>query len=144
MKIHFERREETAKFGNMINVMPLVDMVFLLLIFFLLTFSFTSVWAVRVNLPGIHNPDRQVEARVMRVAITADGALSLDGHSMNLDELEDALRVKMTGRKDTAVLLVSADAAVMHGEVVQVMGAARAAGIKRLAIEAADLKQTES
>ena len=138
--IEFQEEQNLTESGGP-DMTPMIDMVFLLLIFFLLTFSFTTVWGVNVNLPGMKEPEKRVESRVLRVAVASNGEIFMDSKPVGLQELEMRLQEKLAereGAEEDSVLIVSADAGSMHGRVVEVMGAARAAGIRRLAIEAAE------
>jgi biopolymer transport protein ExbD len=117
-----------------INLTSLIDVVFLLLIFFMVTYSFPDFYRKKldVRLPEARAADVS-QARVKRLVLDMDaaGRMALDGQDVAPAELEARLR----GR-DPAVtaLVVRADERVSHGRVTAVLGLARAVGITDVAI----------
>ncbi len=117
-----------------ITLTSLIDVVFLLLIFFMVTYSFPDFYRKKldVRLPAARAADASL-SQVKRLVVEMDaaGRIALDGAEVSLDALEGRLR----GR-DPAVtgLVVRADERVSHGRVTAVLGLARAAGIADVAI----------
>ena len=117
-----------------INIAPLVDVVFLLVIFFAVTTTFLETAGLRLELPASTSTAKR-EVRVLTVSLARDGQLSLDGDSVERGQLADRLRRALEEREQKSVLL-RADARAQHGEVVRVMDLIRAAGATGLTVDA--------
>ncbi|MDI6791981.1 MAG: biopolymer transporter ExbD [bacterium] len=115
-----------------LDITPLIDVVFLLLIFFLLSSSFIMQPGIKVTLPEATTDDIKTKKDVF-VTITRDGSYFLNEEAISLAVLPDKLRVMVAGEVDQ-LLIVKADREVTHGRVVEVMDIAKRAGIDRLAI----------
>ncbi|MDX2013075.1 MAG: biopolymer transporter ExbD [Myxococcaceae bacterium] len=122
-----------------INITPLTDIFLVLLIIFMVTSSVivnqgTGAKAgLKVNLPQGGAADVQAQTTDLSVAILSDGRLVLAGDVVSPDELKRAFDDAKAKNPDTLVI-VQADEGVPHGKVVEVMEAAKAAGLGQLAI----------
>jgi biopolymer transport protein ExbD len=122
-----------------INITPLTDIFLVLLIIFMVTSSVivnqgTGAKAgLKVNLPQGGAADVQAQTNDLSVAILADGRLVVGGDVVSADELKKAFADAKAMSPDTLVI-VQADEGVPHGKVVEVMEAAKAAGLAQLAI----------
>ncbi len=115
------------------DITPLVDVVFLLLIFFMLSTTFVVAPGIRINLPQADAETVRREKRDFRVKIAPDGALYVDDRAIDMGELERLLADASQNDRDTLVV-IEADEEVMHHFVVEVMDKAKRAGLNRLAI----------
>lgn len=116
-----------------IPMTSLTDIVFLLLIFFMVTTTFQASSGIQVKLPAssAQMPDEKV-ARVV-VSIKEDGRIFFDNTQVEDQNIEAAFRETASKNKD-ALVVIRADKEVIHGRVVMVMDAARIAGLTRIAI----------
>ena len=114
-----------------INVTPLVDITLVLLIIFLATSYLIAQQSLKVELPRASRT-QAVEARTVAIMVKAEGTIVLDGQPVDADTLRADLEALKRQRVDLQVL-VGADAAVPHGRVVDVMDAARVAGVEKIA-----------
>jgi len=114
-----------------LNMTPLIDMVFLLLVYFLLTAHFIEEEGIGVRLPTaaskVQRQDREVA-----VALSRDGVVFLDGAAVGLEELESHLRHAAEDGDTTVVVRGDRDVALQA--VVSVMEAAKKAGAKRIVV----------
>ncbi len=115
-----------------LDVTPLIDVVFLLLIFFMVTTTFASRSGIGVKLPESKAKERP-PSHVIELTLTAKGELFLDKGKVAPGQLGKALTA-MAKAHAGEVVVIRADAAVHHGRVVKAMDAARAAGFHKLAI----------
>lgn len=129
--MNFRPRRRAAT--GFIDMTPMVDTIFNLLIFFALSMNFLTNPGITVDLPDAAAPEVARQERDIRVVVTPDGAVRLDGAPVTLEALGARLRATAAERRDAQVL-IHADRRVPHGLVVAVMDAARAAGVTRLAI----------
>lgn len=119
-----------------INLTPLIDVVFLLLIFFMVTTTFREESEIEINLPQASKEPMEPMGEPMEVLIDRDGRFYVDRNlviNTQLDTLKRALRKATGDRKDPPVI-ISADANAPHQAVVTAMDAARQVGLVRLSI----------
>ena len=116
-----------------VEITPLIDVVFLLLIFFTITTTFVTTPGIRVKLPKASASEAQNEERDATVVLTRDDQIIFNHRSVDLKELGNGLQELSTKDPETLVI-VQADEAVPHGRVVEVMDLAKGAGLHRLAI----------
>lgn len=118
-----------------VNLTPMIDVVFLLIIFFMVGTQFTSQERqIDLKLPGagqlqamIVPPDRR------EVAVAADGTVILDGQTVTLEQLTSRLESMRAGFPDLRVV-VRADGTVQHQTVAGVYGAINRAGVADMSI----------
>ena len=133
MKFKRRRREQVE-----INLASLIDVVFILLLFFVVTTTFTRETRMQVDLPEAASgtPPEQSELTQLEVVIAADGGFSLNGQALiknDLDNLMAALQ-KESGGDNSLPLTISADAKTAHQSVVTAMDAAGKLGFSHLRI----------
>lgn len=128
----FKRRHERG--GDIeIPLTSLTDIMFLLLIFFMVTTTFQASSGIQVKLPAssAQMPEEKVERLV--ISIKADGRIFVDESVVEEGGLEGIF--KNTAEKNPETLVViRADKDVSHGRVVQVMDSARRMGLTKIAI----------
>ena len=130
MKFKRQRKEALA-----VNLTPLIDVVFLLLIFFMVSTSFTDLSELVVNLPEADGEQRQAETKALELVITASEEMFLNGVPFPADEknLRLILVEKAGSRRDIPISIV-ADADTRHAKVVMSMDAVSQLGFKQLSI----------
>jgi biopolymer transport protein ExbD len=112
-----------------INTTPLVDVMLVLLVVFLVTAPVLHR-AVPVDLPRVDAAPVDARRAPIRVSIDAQGSLSVDGEPVEVRALDGRLRTLASGADPD--LHLHADRAVRHERVVEVMAAARRAGLSRI------------
>ncbi|QPF73279.1 biopolymer transporter ExbD [Roseateles sp. DAIF2] len=121
-----------------INLIPFIDVLLVVLIFLMLSTTYSKFTELQVTLPTAEAEAMKERPKEILVAISADGRYAInrdavDGRSPEL--LAAALRQASGGNAEVMVI-VSADAAAAHQSVVNVMDAARRAGLSRLTFAA--------
>ncbi len=114
-----------------IDLTPMIDVVFLLLIFFLLTSIFSKP-SIPLNLPEAETAKYTDEA-VLSVVIKKDGEILLNGKMINKSELSDRLTVLYKNNELKNINLIS-DKGVPFGFVVEVIDIAKKAGATNISI----------
>lgn len=131
MKIRRQKRED-----NSINLTPLIDVVFLLLIFFMVSTTFTKETHMTVDLPEADGQASEETPDTIEILIGKDGSYAVNGNSLvnrQIKTLMSALREVSAG--DTGLpLVITADAETTHQAVVTAMDAAGRAGFVHLSI----------
>ena len=80
-----------------IEISSLVDVVFLLLIFFMVTTTFAEQSVVEVTLPNAEGESREVDSEVPSFTIDASGTFFLEGEAVAKDDIYEALEKRFTG-----------------------------------------------
>jgi len=130
---YYRRR---ARRRPVLDLAPMVDVVFLLVIFFMTSTSFVRpATGLPVDLPSAQRPPTTATARTVELA--ADGTIAYDGRSgLTPSQLQAALSAGLRG--DAKAVTLRADRRALHGRVVQVMDAIKRAGATRLTVAAQD------
>lgn len=117
----------------LIDLTPMIDIVFQLVLFFMVTTTFKTSSAIQVDLPR-SAPDVVVAEREdLFVVIGRDGQVFLGDSPVGSAALSAAFAAAAAARADTLVI-IKADRGTDHGTVVSVMDLARSYGLSRLAI----------
>jgi biopolymer transport protein ExbD len=143
-KPHFHDDDEgPAVFGD-INITPLTDIFLVLLIIFMVTSTALveqgqagSGAGVRVDLPKGAAREIAQAARDFPVGITAEGQIVIEGKAVDVETVKQRL-MALIKESPQAQVIIQADTGTHHGKVVEVMEAAKAAGVERLAIATSD------
>ncbi len=125
------RKKASLEKGKL-DITPLIDVIFLLLLFFMLSSSFILQPGIKVNLPESKVSEAQSEDNII-VTITAERKILLNDENITEGTLEIKLR-PIAKRTPDKIVIIKADDRVNHGLVVKVMGEIKSAGINRLAI----------
>ena len=116
-----------------INVTSLVDIVFCLLLFFVVTTTFANSLGINVNLPSAASGTVEAASKDITVSIDAGGRIFLADSPVTLSALKSEF-ARLEQQVSSSVLILRADEKVNHGLVVQVMDLAKEAGVQKLAI----------
>jgi len=117
-----------------IDISPLMDMVFILLIFFVVTSTFTRETGVEVTKPQAQSAS-QLEKENILIAITREGTIHVNERQVDLAGLRDILADILVKNSDREAVLIS-DKAAMTGILVQVIDACNIAGVKKVSVAA--------
>ncbi len=116
----------------LINITSLIDVVFLLLLFFVVTSTFLERPGLDLTLPAA-SPTEVARRDEVTVELDADGATWLDGARLESADLEAGIERALASAGTERVVL-EADERVPHGRVVEAMDAARRAGATGLVV----------
>ncbi|HUT69357.1 MAG TPA: biopolymer transporter ExbD [Desulfatiglandales bacterium] len=131
MRFSQPKREETS-LG--ISIAPLIDIVFLLLIFFMLTSHFETISGIDIRLPDISEKGRDRSDDNVVVVLDKAGTCYLQEEKVTLKDLY--LRLQQMTQKKKISLILQADQDVRHGLVVRIMDLANNAGVNSIVIAA--------
>lgn len=141
MNFRKSRRNESLD----LNLVPLIDVSFMLLIFFMVTTTFRQESQIQINLPKATNEASEIQGQPLEILIDKDGRYYVDRTQVintQLDTLKRALRKAMEGR-DNPPVIVSADAMSPHQSVVTAMDAARQVGLIHLSIATRNVNEEQ-
>lgn len=119
--------------ASTIDLAPLIDMIFILLIFFMVSAKFTEELAIEIERPGAASGEA-ADTRTLRVLVDAQGNVFVDGQPVQLwmvrTRVADAL-----ARAPKRPVLVAADKRVETGTLVQVIDGCRRGGAKDVGLD---------
>lgn len=132
--MNFRRRRQSAEIG--VNLTPMIDVVFLLLIFFMVSTSFNRETELVIDLPEAQGQAKTDDQQELEVVIDETGEARVNGQTLvdqNIRTLQAAL-YKVSGGDRSRALRISADAQAPHSAVVRVMDAAGQMGLVHISI----------
>jgi len=129
MLVHYKPR---PRLKVEIPLTPLIDIVFLLLIYFLLTTNFLVDEGIKIKLPQAKASAPQTEKEIT-VYVDRQGRAFLGNEEVSLAMLFDRLK-EMIGVRENKLVVIRADRAVILNKAVKVMDVAKAAGAGRLCL----------
>ena len=119
-----------------INITPLIDVVFLLLIFFMVTTTFSRETRLLVNLPEANAELVESQSAQIEIIVAREGNYVINGRPLVDNRFETLIRgleLESEGDRDLSIILI-ADAEATHQSVVTAMDAIRQSGFSRLNI----------
>lgn len=131
MRLRTSRKDELE-----INLAPMIDVVFLLLIFFMVSTSFNRESEIQVNLPEASSKPQEAKETPIEISIDSSGRFFVNREVLintQVATLKLALQKVAAGRTDIP-LIISADAVTPHQAVVTAMDAARQVGLTHVSI----------
>ncbi|MDH5484474.1 MAG: biopolymer transporter ExbD [Gammaproteobacteria bacterium] len=109
------------------NLTPLIDIVFLLLIFFMLTSHFVREEAINIELPKAETGEKLENNNTLEVVVRDDGVYLYENTEMDAVTLETVLRQQLSQRRDK-VIRIKGDRAARLGNAVELIDLSRKAG----------------
>ena len=117
-----------------LNLTPLIDVVFLLLVFFMLTTTFLDPEReLEIDLPQAESGAVAEEDRELVINVFEDGRITLSGDTVDPNALRQRLEQAATKDPETAVT-IRGDKKVQHGDIVGVLDACGLAGLYNLSV----------
>jgi biopolymer transport protein ExbD len=118
-----------------IDMTPMLDIVFIMLIFFIVTTVFVKEAGVNVNKPNGSLAVMPKNANIF-IAITEDGKVWMDKRQIDTDLVRANLE-RLMAEQPSDVIIIQADKEAEHGLVIEVMDQIKLAGIDRISIATA-------
>lgn len=130
--MNFQRGKEKEPLE--INLVPLIDVMMVILIFLMITTTYSRYTELQINLPTADVEKQAERPNEINVLVNAQGQYVVNRNTVNfrsVEALADELRRAAVSLKEP-VVVISADATASHQSVVRVMEAARAAGLSQI------------
>ncbi len=128
--MRLKRHLEIEKGLKQLDIAPLIDVVFQLLIFFMLTSSFIFQPGIKINLPKAVTSEIVKEKNLL-ITVTSENLIYLNNRPVTTRELVNELK---TAAKENRPLLINADRKASLGRVVEIWDLCRAQGISQVNI----------
>ena len=130
MRRRYAEQEEEAT----IDLTPLMDIVFIMLIFFIVTTSFIKEAGVDINRPSANTAERKERGNIL-VAITANDEIWIDKRRVDIRAVRANIE-RLKAENPEGSVVIQADKESKNGLLVQVMDQARLAGVSNISIAA--------
>lgn len=117
-----------------INFIPLIDVLLVIIIFLVVSTTFSKFSELKINLPIAEANQSKDKGDSINIIITEDGQYSINEkiiESVSLEKLVKELKAEANGKTDMPVI-INADAMTTHQSVVDVMEASRLVGLNRI------------
>jgi len=134
MKFRSSQRDEEPE----INLIPFIDVLLVILIFLMLSTTYSRFTELQITLPTANAERLQERPREIIVSVSSEGRYAIDRkvvEGRDVETLTALLAAAADGRTD-AIVIVSADAMAPHQTVITVLDAARRAGLSKLTFAA--------
>jgi len=129
------RNSKKSGTGSSIDLTPVVDIVFNLLIFFALSLNFAAASrGIDIRLPSSSTAET-IRSDQVTINITKEGKIYLDDEPISINQLGKSLKEKTHNK---SLVIIRADTSVEHGRVVTVMDIIKSQGLNRIAIAVDD------
>ena len=121
-----------------INLIPFIDVLLVVLIFLMLSTSYSKLTEVQLNLPVADTDQQQQRPHEVRVSISREGRYSVNGEALSGRDVPALMRALMSVSKgmENPLVVISADAQASHQSVMAVMEAARRSNLNQLTFAA--------
>ena len=136
MKDSFDPFEEDPH-GAHINMTPLIDVIFVLLIIFMVTSSFHFETGLDIDLPKTQSKTKESQNQAVIISLDAAGTLYVQGQEIPFAQLESSLKDHFS-KHDTKVVVLEGDRFSTLEKTLEIMDIAKAAGAQKFAIAALD------
>ncbi len=117
-----------------INLIPMIDVLLVILIFLMITTTYSKYAELKINLPTADAEKQNDRSNEVNITVSASGQYTLDRKPVvfaNVGAFGEVLRQAAVGLKDP-IVVINADANASHQSVIQVMEAARLAGLSHV------------
>ena len=118
-----------------INITPMLDIVFIMLIFFIVTTSFVKEIAVDVSRPSSKPQEEKKISEVIAIRITETGDIVIGGRAIDIRAVRASIEGQLAARPDASVVVI-ANRASDAGLLVRVIDQARVAGAGKVSLAA--------
>ena len=122
--------------GSDINISPLIDVMFILLIFFVVTMAFSEKSVVAIERPKSEQAQKSAEKSI-NIFVEKSGRINVSGSFVSLETLE-----KIAAARPEKIAVIDSDASVEVARIVEIMDACARAGIERVFI-ASDKREAD-
>ena len=129
---------ETASAASLepeINLIPFIDVLLVVLIFLMISTTFTRYQELAITLPTANGSESQAEIKQIHIAVSRDGRFAINGKVTDRSQLSNALTQLQSSQKDAASSLqvnIDADAKAPHQAVMSALEAARDASLSNI------------
>lgn len=130
-----KRQSLSQKAGEFeLNLTPMIDAVFLLLIFFMTTTVFVKASQLKIDLPKAQHYDKLTAEKKLNLRVSGEGDYEINGQIVQKLEMRGWLERERI-RSGSTTLIITADSETPHGFIIDAMEMATMAGIEKIDVE---------
>ena len=115
-----------------INLIPFIDVLLVILIFLMISTTFTRYQELAISLPSANGSDSQVETKQIHIAVSRDGRFAINGKVINPNQMSTALEQLIEKGGNNLQVNIDADAKAPHQAVMTALEAARDANLSNI------------
>ncbi len=120
--------------SNELDLTPMLDVVFILLIFFIVTTSFVKETGIDINRPSASTAEKKPQGNIL-IAINANGDIWIDNREIDIRAVRANIQ-QMKARHPQSSVIIQSDREARTGQLVRVMDQVRLAGVQNISIAA--------
>ena len=128
------RRQNRRKSESEVNLTPMLDVIFIMLIFFIVTASFVKESGIEISRPGASTAVKKERGNIL-IAISANDQIWMNRRQVDPRALRANIE-RAHAENPQGAVVIQADKEAKMGLLVQVMDAARSAGVKEISLAA--------
>jgi biopolymer transport protein ExbD len=132
MKLFLKRRRHRREEG--VNLTPLVDVMFHLMIFILVTAHYSNVYSMKVDLPKAETSQELGEKKIALIALNDDGKIYYQNDEIDKKGLEEKLAA-LFKEDEASPIIIQADQKSQTGRLVEVMDLIQKVGLKKISLQ---------
>jgi len=117
-----------------ISIVPLVDVLIVLIFFFLMTMQFRNLHTLNITPPDMETAGKNKSVEQLEIAVDADGKFYFNGAMVSQEELKQAVTLASSLNKDQPVLIIADEDSLLK-HVTFIMDACRASGLDQLRLQ---------
>jgi biopolymer transport protein ExbD len=115
-----------------INLIPFIDVLLVVLIFLMISTTFTRYQELAITLPSANGSDSQAEIKQIHIAVSRDGRFAINGKVTDSSQLSNALTQANSAGASNLQVNIDADAKAPHQSVMTALEAARDANLSNI------------
>ena len=127
-------RWHKAEESMVMNLTPLVDVMFILLIFLVVTAHYSALHSINVDLPKAESAEATGDIKAIVISLTKDEKVYLAGSPITMEKLRFEIK-NLSKQKPQPVVLIQADEKVATGRLVSVMDTVSQAGLSKISLQ---------
>jgi biopolymer transport protein ExbD len=138
-------RQDIAHLAPEINLIPFIDVLLVILIFLMISTTFTQYQELSITLPSVAGENSASIVKEIRVAVSKDGKYALNGNVVEtsalaekISHIKNQVMQNNEANIDTLRIVISADAKASHQAVMQVLEIASQAGLNNIVFATQD------
>lgn len=132
------RKHAQALDDGGIDLTPMLDVIFILLIFFIVTTSFVRESGIKINRPNAQTAQKEDKTSIL-VAVSPEGEIWIDRQRVDIRGLRAAIQ-RLRAQNPEASVVIQADQNARAGLMVEAMDQARLAGVQNVAVAATPIR----
>jgi biopolymer transport protein ExbD len=129
---HFSLGVRSPSIEPEINLIPFIDVLLVVLIFLMISTTFTRYQELAITLPTANGSSSQVETKQIHIAVSRDGRFAINGKVTDRTQLSNALNLLNANKDGNVQVNIDADARAPHQAVMSALEAARDASLSNI------------